>query len=149
MNDTTSSLYEHLKNRLATGYGYGDDQQVVVDNIPDHRCSYQSIRESNEGDVGIFEYIINRTPSMDGINSHALWETNVQISAVVKDGDIQQCKKYLLDSYNNFVNDVESSNVYVRGANLLNIRPAGKNSEGLQMCIINFKIYYYINTDTN
>lgn len=147
MNDTTSSLFEHLKNRLATGYGYGDDGQTITDKIPDHRTSNQSIREDHEGDVGIFEYMIRKQPSYDGIDSHTLWITNVQISVVTKQGNIEDAKDYLLESFRNFISDAMSSNVYVKNASLINIIPAGKNSKGLQMVIMNTQVFYYINKE--
>lgn len=147
MNDTTTSLYDHIKNRLATGYGYGDDGQTIVDGIPDHRTSSMSIREDHEGDVGIFQYLIDKQESYKKISYETLWISNIQISVVCKNGDIEGAKKYLLDSYSNIVDDTESSNVLVRNSVLLNIRPAGKNRDGLQMVIMNIKVFYYINID--
>lgn len=143
--DTTKSLFDHIKNRLATGYGYGDDDQVIIDNIPDHRASYQSLREDHEGDVGIFDYMTERHENYDGIDSHSLWKTRLQFSVVAKNGDIENAKKFLLASFKNLVDLPESSNVYVRGVDLTNITPAGKNSKGLQMIIMNTVVFYYIN----
>lgn len=145
MLDNTSSLYEHIKNRLATGYEYGDDGQVIEDNIPDHRVSYMSIREDHQGDVGVFEYLIEKRDNYSKISYQTLWISNVQISVVCKNGDIEGAKKYLLGSYNNILNDPESSNVYVINNILLNIRPTGKNKDGLQMVIMNIRLFYYIN----
>lgn len=147
MNDTTTSLYEHIKNRMASGFGFGDDGQVIVDRVPDHRISYQSIREDCEGDVGVFEYIIDSQGSYDRLSIHTLWRVNVQFSVVTKNGDIEAAKKYLIKSFENLADDVESSNVYVKGIRLINLHPFGKNSKGLQMVVMNTQIFCYINDE--
>lgn len=147
MNDTTSSLYEHIRNRLAVGFNYGDDGQVLVDKVPNHKTFWQSLREDHEGDVGIFEYLIDQTPNIDKISSHTLWKSNVQISVVCLDGDINTARKYLLKSFQNIVDDPESSNVYVQNAHIINITPAGKNKDNNQMIIMNIQVLYYINDE--
>jgi len=142
MNDTTTSLYEHIRNRLATGYGYGNDQQVVTDDVPDHRTSSESIREDYEGDVGIFEYYTTYDTSQQDIN-HSLWASNIQISVVVKNGLIEKAIEYLLASYKNINTDMESSNVIVKNTHMLNCAPVGKNGAGKQMVVMNIKVFYY------
>ena len=144
MNDTTSNLFEHIKNRLAAGYGYGDDSQVIVDGVPNHRTSHESIREDHEGDVGIFEYIIDAQNKYGKTNSvDTLWRTSVLISVVCLNGDIETCKDYLLDSFSNLIDDKASSNIFMQNAKLINMRPSGKNSKGLQMVIMNIQCSYY------
>lgn len=147
MNDTTTSLYEHIKNRLAVGFNYGDDGQVLVDKVPNHKTFWQSLREDHPGDVGIFEYLIDKTPSFDKISSHTLWKSNVQISVVCLDGDINGARKYLLKSFENLVDDPESSNVYIQNAHIINMIPSGKNKDGNQMIIMNIQVLYYINDE--
>lgn len=144
MNDTTKNLYEHLKNRLYIGYGYGDDGQVIVDKVPDHAVFNQSLREDHQGDVGVFEYLIDKQPSYDKIASHTLWKSNVQISVVCKDGDIDTAKMFLIKSFKNFVEDDLSSDIYIDGIRLINILPSGKNKDGNQMIIMNIQVLYYI-----
>lgn len=144
MNDTTNNLFEHIKNRLATGYSYGDDNQTIVDGIPNHRTSYESIREDHEGDVGIFEYLIDPHNKYGRTNSEkTLWKTSVLISVVCINGDVETCKDYLLDSFDNLVDDKMSSDIYMQNVKLVNMRPAGKNSKGLQMVIMNIQCSYY------
>lgn len=147
MNDSVNSLYEHLKNRLAIGYGYGDDEQTIIDKVPDHRVSSMSLREDHPGDVGIFEYLTNKEKQYDNIDSHTLWSSRIQISAVVKEGNIEICKRYLKESFDNIISDKESDYIYISGGDLLNITPSGKNKDGFQVVIINIMLYYYINYD--
>jgi len=144
--DETVSLYEHLKHRLATGYNYGDDN---TSDDPDcqHRCSSQSVREDVEGDVGIFEYNVVRVRNYDGISSHTLWDAGVQIIVICNNGDIEGAKHFLLASFNNFVNDSESSNVYIENVRLNGITPAGKNKDNKQMVYMNTDVFFYINSD--
>lgn len=143
--DETNSLYEHIKNRLPTGYEFGDDGQKLDDSlVPNHKTSQQSIREDFEGDVGIFENIISTENTYQGYNREV---AEVQIAVVTKNGDIEEAKKYLFEAFNNIKNNPQSSHIWVRLARLVNVIPLGKNSKGLQMVSMTVYLKYLVNNE--
>ena len=104
--DETKSLFEHIRNRLPTGYGLGDDETVYKDNVPDHAVFQQSLREDCEGDVGSFGTLTSEVKIVAGAVG---WNTKIQIAVVTKQGDIDNAYKYLLEAFENIKKAVEMS----------------------------------------
>lgn len=139
MNDTTSSLYEHIKNRLPTGFGYGNDGQVIVDKVKSQAVWQQTLREDHPGDVGIFEI---KTVEQKIAYGAIAYVSNIQFGVVCKSNDINNAINYLLKAYDNIKKDRKSSSITVDVAELINCMPIGKNSEGNQMVAMNLKVTY-------
>lgn len=139
MNDTTNSLYEHIKNRLPTGYGLGNDGKEIINGNSNHAVFQQSIREDHDGDVGIFDTSMKDIPMMMG---NAGYTSNIQIAVVTKNGDIDNAVKYLLKAFENINNDVSSSSIRVKSANMTHLCALGKNSAGKQMVELAFNVKY-------
>lgn len=139
--DNTSSLYEHIKNRLPTGFGLGDDGTEIIDNVPDHKTFQQSVREDHEGDVGIF--VIENTP-YSVMAGQLGYEAQIQFGVVTRDSDIDSAVKYLEAAYNNIKSNRKSSGVYVADSKLVSIYPVGKNSVGFQMVSMYIKLKYVL-----
>lgn len=145
MNDTTNSLFEHIRNRLPSGYGLGDDEKVVDENrVVNHSVFQQSLREDHEGDVGIFE-TFNQEQKTYGDCDY--FKTEVQIAVVTKSGDINSACKYLKEALNNLRTDKQSSHIWIKLCSLVNICPIGKNSNGYQMVEMNIRLKYLVNED--
>lgn len=139
--DETKSLFEHLRNRLPSGYGLGNDGTVYKDNIPDHAVFQQSLREDHEGDVGIFENITSDFSIMGGSLGYI---SKMQFAVVTKNGDIDSAVKYLKEALNNIKTNCKSTGCYIKECKLVNIVPVGKNSVGLQMVTMNISIKYVL-----
>lgn len=139
--DETKSLFEHIRNRLPTGYGLGDDGTVYKDNVPDHAVFQQSLREDCEGDVGIFENITSDFSIMGGALGYI---SKMQFAVVTKNGDIDSAVKYLKDALYNIKTNCKSTGCYIKECKLVNIVPVGKNSVGLQMVTMNISIKYVL-----
>lgn len=139
--DETKSLFEHLRNRLPSGYGLGNDGTVYKDNIPDHAVFQQSLREDHEGDVGIFETLTGELNILGGTLGY---ESKMQFAVVTKNGDIDSAVKYLKEALNNIKTNCKSTGCYIKECNLVNIVPVGKNSVGLQMVTMNISIKYVL-----
>lgn len=137
--DETKSLYEHIKNRLPTGYGLGDDGTEYKDNVPNHKTFQQTLREGHEGDVGIF---VNNIGSYNILGGQLGYKSEVQIAVVTKNGDIDSAINYLLNALDNIKKDVKSTGIYVSDCKLVNLLPLGKNSVGLHMVSMNIAIKY-------
>ena len=137
--DETKSLYEHIKNRLPTGYGLGDDGTEYKDNVPNHKTFQQTLREDHEGDVGIFTTFIG---SYNILGGQLGYKSEVQIAVVTKNGDIDSAINYLLNALDNIKKDVKSTGIYVSDCKLVNLLPLGKNSVGLHMVSMNIAIKY-------
>jgi hypothetical protein len=138
--DTTTSLFEHIKNRMEPGYEYGDDNKIVDEElIANHQTSQQSLREDFEGDVGIFETQITQESLYMGVKCNI---AKIQIAVVTKDGNIENAKEYLMKSYNNLKKNQKSSGIYVKNCELVSLLPLGKNSKGLQMVSMNVSLKY-------
>ena len=137
--DTTSSLFEHILNRLPTGYGLGDDGKEMFDGISNHATFQQSLREDHEGDVGIFETLTSQVKVIAGAVG---WNTKVQIAVVTKQGDIDNAYKYLIEAFENIKKRKKSTSISVYETELISIMPIGKNSSGYQMVSMNLSITY-------
>ena len=143
--DSTNSLYEHLKNRLPTGYNYGDDNNSIIENSEgyeetDHQVWESSIREYNQGDVGIFiqnEQIL-KTKSIE-IGYRAL----VNVVVIVNNGNITSARDFAKQFKNNLSSDLESERIKVHTVNFdILYRQLGLNSAGYQVVEIPFTIDY-------
>lgn len=143
--DETKSLFEHIKNRLPTGYGLGDDGTEYKDNVPNHKTFQQTLREEHEGDVGIFEYVTSE-PLSSKKGTYAE-RCGIQIAVITKNGDIEQAKKYLEEAYNNINNNRKSSKYLVMVCNKSYLTPMGKTSNGLQWVQLAIAITYKQLTD--
>lgn len=139
--DETKSLFEHIRNRLPTGYGLGDDGTVYKDNVPDHSVFQQSLREDSEGDVGIFETLTSDFSIMGGALGY---ESKIQFGVVTKNGDIDNAVKYLKAAFENIKRNKKSTGCFIKDCKLVNIMPVGKNSVGLQMVTMNVSIRYVL-----
>ena len=139
--DETKSLFEHIRNRLPTGYGLGDDGTVYKGNVPDHAVFQQSLREGCEGDVGIFETLTGELNILGGTLGY---ESKMQFAVVTKNGDIDSAVKYLKEALNNIKTNCKSTGCYIKNCKLVNIMPVGKNSVGLQMVTMNISIKYVL-----
>jgi hypothetical protein len=139
--DETKSLFEHLKNRLPTGFGLGDDGTEIVDGVPNHKVMQQSIREDHEGDVGIFDVKTSQQRLAMGL---LCWNSVIQIAVVTNNGDINGAIEYLLKGLENFKKDRKSTGITVSDVSLTSIMGIGKNSNGFQMAAMTFVIEYSI-----
>ena len=137
--DTTKSLYEHIKNRLPTGYGLGNDGKEIINGNSNHAVFQQSIREDHEGDVGIFETYTSEEKIAMGCIA---WNSKVQIAVVTKNGDIDSAIKYFIMALDNIKKNKKSTSISVYDVELINIMPVGKNSKGNQMVTMNITIRY-------
>lgn len=144
--DVTNSLFEHIRNRLPTGYNYGDDGTIMENKVPNHKTFQQSIREDHPGDVGIFELNISRQPTYSG---YSCLIAEVQIVVVVNNDGIEKAKQYLTEAFENIkdAKNKQSTNVFIRYAKLVNIIPLGKNSNNLQMVEMTLNLKYLINSN--
>lgn len=140
--DETKSLFEHIRNRLPTGYGLGDDESIEDENgVYNHKTFQQSLREDHEGDVGIFENNISEINILSGFLGY---QGNIQVAVVTKNGDIDGAMKYLKEALENIKNNCKSTGIYVKSCKLINLLPLGKNSAGLHMCSMNILIKYVV-----
>lgn len=147
MNDTTSSLYEHIKNRLPPGYGYGNDGQVIVDKVKSQAVWQQTLREDHPGDVGIFEI---KTDHEYGQFGFLGYKTTVQVAVVCKPGELNKVRQYLEQLSNNLYTDKLSSGIKVKNCTNQKIMNLGENSDGKQMVELYITISYcYINNNNN
>lgn len=137
--DTATNLFEHIKNRLPSGFGLGDDGTTVTGGVPDHKTFQQSLREDHEGDVGIFELQCAEIKLLAGACGY---KSQVQIAVVTKNGDIDSALKYLRGAFNNIKTNRQSSGVYVKDVDIVNLMPIGKNGSGLQMATLYIALSY-------
>lgn len=140
MNDVTSNLFEHIKNRLPDKYNIGDNNVVYdEDNTPNHKVWEQSLREDHEGDVGVFQTRLSQAEIFHGVASLL---AHVQIAVVCVNGDINTAEKYLREALDSLKKDDRSTSIYVKRCDLINIVPLGKNSIGNQMIEMDVSLKY-------
>ena len=139
MNDTTTNLFENIRNRLPDKYDIGDNNVVYEDNVPNHLVWQQSLREDHEGDVGVFQTRLAQAEIFHGV---ACQLANIQIAVVCVNGDLSNAEKYLREALQNLKSDDTSSSIYVKRCELVNIVPLGKNSVGNQMMEMDVSLKY-------
>lgn len=140
MIDTTTSLFEHIRNRLPDEYNLGDNNtQYDESGIPNHRVWEQSLREDHQGDVGVFKL---RETDVDIFHGVMGYNANIQIAVVCVSGGIGDAEKYLRSAFNNIKSNDKSTSIYVKRCNLISLKPLGKNSVGNQMVSIDLSLLY-------
>lgn len=141
--DNAKTLFEHIRNRLPTGYGLGDDNKVQDPKTKrwNHQTAHNSIREDCEGDVGIFE--IYKTP-IKTYNSSNGYDAELQLVVICVDGDTDNAENYLLQTVKNLKQNKSSEGIYIGRCRVINFTSFGKTVNGLQTVIINLKINYLI-----
>jgi hypothetical protein len=137
-----NTIYNFINSHLPIGYNFGDDGQIISNNIPDHMCAQQAIREDHEGDVGIFE-LGTRKESL--FHAYTCDVTSIQIPVVTINGDIDIAKKYLNELFKNIKGIKNEDNISILECNFINLLPLGKNSKGLQMVELTIQLKYIIN----
>lgn len=144
--DVTNSLFEHIRNRLPTGYEYGDDGKVEEDGITNHETFQQFLREDHEGDVGIFELSITHQPKYAG---YTYLVAEVQIVTVVNKQGIETAKQYLTEAFNNIkdIKNSQSTKIWIKQAKLVSLIPIGMNSKGIQMAALTMNLKYLVDDE--
>ena len=142
MNDVTNNLFEHIRHRLPDKYDLGDNNTVYDDeHVPNHCVWNQSLREDHEGDVGVFQTRLAQAEMFHGV---ACLLANIQIAVVCLNGDIDSAEKYLREALENIKQDDNSTSIYVKKCELIDIVPLGKNSVGNQMIEMDISIKYVV-----
>ena len=141
--DNAKTLFEHIRNRLPTGYGLGDDNKVQDPKTKkwNHQTAHNSFREDCEGDVGIMEGIKTNTKTRFKNNEH---NKEIQIVVICIDGDTDKAEQYLEETVTNLKTNKNSEGIYMPLCNYSNIFFYGKTVNGLQMVILNLKVKYII-----
>lgn len=145
MADNINNLFDFIKSRLPTGYGYGLDNQTVDENYETNHDVYNFyLREDHPGDVCISEYIMDYVKSLKGFTDTSMLKSNVQVSVICTDGDVYKAVKFMRELYSVLNTNNESGKVYIRNCQLVNITPSGQNKNGLQVVIANYLVSYYM-----
>jgi len=145
-DEIVTSLFQHIRNRLDHTFEYGDVDQVITDNVPNHKTWEQSLREDKPGDVGIFETYTTET--LLGVRGCYMYQAEIQIAVVSKPNDIDNCKVYLKNTLNNLRKNTRSSMYWFKDVRLVNLKPIGKNKDGNQMVVLNISVKYIENNNT-
>ena len=143
--DEDKTLYGFIKEQIPAVDGYGVTNQTFEDNIADHDIFYQSIREDHEGDIGIF-MITGQEDSQ--LKYGEIYNSEMQIVVNSVDGDIAGVLNMLLTTLKNIRANKKNDYIYVMNCGLINLRPVGKNSNGLQWSVMNILCKYtYLSND--
>lgn len=143
--DEDRTLYGFIKQNIAAVDGYGVTNQTINDGVIDHDIFYQSIREDHEGDIGIF--IITGQENTQ-IQYGEIYISEVQIVVNSVNGDIAGVLDMMKNTLNNIRRNKRNDYIYMMDCGLINMRPVGKNSNGLQWSVMNIlcKYTYLVNS---
>jgi len=134
-------IYDYIIGLLPDFEGYGNyNKQYDDDGVSDHAAFKQSIREDHPGDVGIFVY--NNAYSR-GFSKRLYNSAEVQI-AVNAYNDLSIAIGYLNTLFKNICENQTSENIKIQNYKMLNLAPVGKNSNGLQVVVLNIRLNYII-----
>ena len=134
-------IYDYIIGCLPDVDGYGNyNKQYDDDGVSDHSAFKQSIREDHPGDVGVFVYnnAYSRSFSKRPYNT-----VEVQV-AVNSYNDLTTTIQYLNNLFNNICSNLQSENIKIQNYKMLNLAPVGKNSNGLQVVVLNIRLNYII-----
>ena len=132
-------LFDFIKERLPEGFDFGDENQTLVDGVPDHKVFDQFIRNDHMGDVGIFEVYTTPQGKYNNLNSYI---SEVHIEVIARDGDVGAVKKYLKQLYLNIRFNRFNDNIYIDSMHLINMRPMGINESGNHWVVMNLLLKY-------
>ena len=135
-----NELYEYIKSQIPQIDGYGECGKKIDENmISNHDVFFQSLREDHEGDIGIFLITGGEnTELMFG----KVYESEIQIVVNSVDGDIACVLNMLEKTLDNIRNNKKGNSIYVSKAGLINLRPVGKNNNGIQWSVMNILCKY-------
>lgn len=137
--DEDKTLYGFIKEQLDNVVGYGVNGQVVEDGVTNHDVFYQSIREDHEGDIGIFMITGQENTQLQ---YGEIYVSEVQIVVNSVAGDIAGVLEMLKNTLKNIRQNKKNDYIYVMDCGLINLRPVGKNSNGLQWSVMNILCKY-------
>lgn len=143
--DEDKTLYGFIKQSIVAVDGYGVTNQTINDGVTDHDIFYQSIREDHEGDIGIF--IITGQENTQ-LQYGEIYISEVQIVVNSVNGDIAGVLDMMKNTLNNIRRNKRNDYIYMMDCGLINMRPVGKNSNGLQWSVMNIlcKYTYLVNS---
>lgn len=139
--DEDKTLYGLIKENIPEVSGYGVTDQETVDNVVNHDIFYQSIREDHEGDIGIF--IITGQENTQ-LQYGEIYVSEVQIVVNSVNGEIAAVLDMLKGTLKNIRKNKRNDYIYVMDCGLINLRPVGKNKNGLQWSVMNILCKYTV-----
>ena len=135
-----NELYEYIKSQIPQIDGYGECGKNIDENmISNHDVFFQSLREDHEGDIGIF--LITGGENTELIFGK-VYESEIQIVVNSVNGDIACTLNILEKTLDNIRNNKKGNRIYVSKAGLINLRPVGKNNNGIQWSVMNILCKY-------
>ena len=137
--DEDKTLYGFIKEQIPVVNGYGVNGQTTVDGVKDHDVFYQSIREDHEGDIGIFMITGQENTQLQ---YGEIYVSEIQIVVNSVNGDIAGVLDMLMNTLKNIRKNKKNDYIYVMNCGLINLRPVGKNSNGLQWSVMNILCKY-------
>lgn len=133
-------LYEYIRKQIPVIDGYGEAGKEIDENlVSNHDVFFQSIRDDHEGDIGIF--IIDGSEDTK-LMFGEIYESEIQIVVNSVDGEIKPVLELLQQLLKNIRNNNRDENIYVMNCGLINLRPVGKNSNGIQWSVMNILCKY-------
>lgn len=140
--DEDKTLYGFIKSQIPYVEGYGDCGKVISeDGQINHSVWYQNIREDKEGDIGIF---IITTQENTELMYGKVYNSEVQIVVNSVNGDLAGVLDMLLQTFENIKTNKKNDYISVSKCGLINLRPVGKNSNGLQWSVLNILCKYTV-----
>lgn len=125
--------------------GYGNCGSVLINGVKNHGAFVQSIREQCEGDVGIF--LINRSKA-NTFHGYLCERADVQVVVNCVHGDVGEAIQYLDALLANLQAELcRNEHVWIQNCRLINCGPVGKNSAGIQWCVLETDIEYLVNNE--
>lgn len=138
-------LYDFIIDRLPDTDGYGNTGKVYDDDgVSNHSVFKESIREDHEGDVGVF---ITSNSDITNMHGRYCFEGEIQIVVNTINGDIDGALDYLFTALDNIQNNYRNDHIWIKNSRLVNCLPVGKNSNGIQWCVLNVYIKYLVNNE--
>ena len=133
-------LYEYIRKQIPVIDGYGEAGKEIDENlVSNHDVFFQSIRDDHEGDIGIF--IIDGSEDTK-LMFGEIYESEIQIVVNSVDGELKPVLELLQQLLKNIRNNNRDENIYVMNCGLINLRPVGKNSNGIQWSVMNILCKY-------
>ena len=134
------TIYDFIEEQLPNTEGYGNIEKELDDNHNyNHSVFHQSIREDNEGDVGIF--IVDSKDNYE-MKMIPMIESEIQVVVNAVSGDIEGTLEYLDSLFITLKNSKGNDKIEIFRCNKINLRPVGKNSADIHWCVLNMLVKY-------
>lgn len=133
------SIRDWIIENIPEYEGYGNFNNTLINNIPNHTVFKHSLRKDHEGDINVS---VTYTTDDWTLKYCKLKKSEIQIVVNAVKGDIEEAEALLEDLFSNLNDNNGNEKIQIYDCKMVNLRTVGKNSSGIHWSVLNILIRY-------